>query len=349
MLLHNKNQYNTKLKKPLLPGILLALIIIVGTIGYMLIWKDIAEAGFIDAFYMTIITITTLGYAEIYELGHVGRMFTIFIALFGIGSLFYILGTFMENLFILQLDNYRGKKKMQKKIDELDDHIIVIGLGRVGKRAVKELIQKQENFVVIDNKITDEQSEEINNNEFYCIKGDATDDDTLNSAGINRARALMVTTANSSTSVFVVLSAKVLNPNIFIVARCDNDNDIEKLMRAGANRVINPYAIGGQRLANILVNPNVVDFFETSLGSKQQSINIENIQLPEDSIWLGKSLIEMNLRQKSGATIIAVMRDNKPITQLDGNMKLLEEDILLTLGTKEQLQKAYYVIFGAEE
>ena len=344
MSIFYNNIHKPKLKKPLIPSVLLAFVVLIGTLGYMLLWRDIEGSGFIDAFYMTIITITTLGYAEIHHLGSEGRIFTIFIAIFGIGSLFYILGTLMENLFILQLDNYRGKRKMQKKIDGLYDHIIVIGLGRVGKRAVKELLEKQESFVVIDNKITDEKSSEIN--EFDCIKGDATDDDILISAGITKARSLMLTTANSATTVFVVLSAKVLNPDIFIVARCDNDNDIEKLIRAGANRVINPYAIGGQRLVNLLVNPNVVDFFETSLGSKEKSINIENIQLPEDSLWIDKSLIEMNLRHKTGATIIAVMRNNKPITQLDGNMTLLANDILLTLGTKEQLLRAYSIILN---
>jgi voltage-gated potassium channel len=347
MSVYNKNIYKPKLKMPLIPSVLLVLVVIFGTLGYMWIWRDIKSASFIDALYMTIITITTLGYAEIFQLGHIGRIFTMFIAIIGIGSMFYILGTLMENLFILQLDNYRGKRKMQKKIDELYDHIIVIGLGRVGKRAVNELKEKQEHFVVIDNKITDEKSSETSN-QFNCIKGDATDDGTLVSAGITRARALMVTTANSATTVFVVLSAKVLNPDIFIVARCDNDNDIEKLIRAGANRVINPYAIGGQRLANILVNPNVVDFFETSLGSKEQSINIENIQLPGNSIWHGKTIIDMNLRHKTGATIIALMRDNKAITELDSNMKLLEDDILLTLGTKSQLVKAYSIILDTE-
>ncbi len=343
MLLYTNKNTQNKLKKPIIPSIMLIITIIIGTIGYMIIWKDINEASVIDAFYMTIITITTLGYAEIYHLGHIGRIFTIFVAIFGIGSLFYMLGILMENLFIYQLDNYTEKKKMQKKINELNEHIIVIGLGRVGMKAVNELIEKNEKFVVIDTSIDDDNSNDLIN-KFLFIKGDATDDNILYAAGIVRARALIVTTANASTTVFVVLSAKVLNPDIFIVARCDNDNDIQKLIRAGADKAINPYAIGGQRLVNILVNPNVVDFFETSLGSKENSINIENIQLSPSSIWIGKSLIEMNLRQRTGATIIAVMRENKPITQLDGNLNLIANDILLTLGTKEQLVNAYKII-----
>ena len=342
--------FNTKysefnLKKPIIPMIILFSVIIIGTVGYSILWRDIPDANLVDAFYMTLITITTIGYGETHTLHSLGRLFTVFIAVAGMGSLFYILSVMMENLFVLQMNNYRGKKKMQQKINQMKDHTLVIGLGRVGKRTVREFSEKGEEYLVIDkNPPNYDDSETISNIPF--VQGDATHDEVLIKAGIQRAKGIIVTTADSATTVFVVLSARVLNPTLFIVARSDYDNDIEKMKRAGADRVVNPYSIGGQRLANLMVNPNVVDFFETSLRSQENSINIENILLPDTSKWIGQTLINMNLRRNSGATIIAVVRNSTPITNPDGAMVLESGDGLLTLGTKVQLQSAYYYILS---
>lgn len=347
MLNFGKKYKDYNLKTPISPIIILFSVIIIGTIGYSVLWHDIPEANLVDAFYMTLITVTTIGYGETHHLNSIGRIFTVFIAISGMGSLFYILSVLMENLFILQMNNFRGKKKMLQKINQMKDHTIVIGLGRVGKRTVREFAEKGEEYLVIDiNPPNYDDSETIPNIPF--VQGDATRDEVLIKAGINRAKGLIVTTANSATTVFVTLSARVLNPNLFIVARSDYDNDIDKMKRAGADRVVNPYSIGGQRLANLMVNPNVVDFFETSLRTNENSINIENILLPETSKWIGKTLINMNLRRNSGATIIAVVRDSTPITNPDGTMILQSGDALLTLGTKDQLHRAYFYILQSE-
>lgn len=287
---------------------------------------------------MTLITITTIGYGEVYPLDNYGRIFTIFISIGGIGSLFYLLSIFMENLFILQMKNYQGKKRIMKNIKDLKDHIILAGHGRVGKLAAREIVQHKEKCVVIDDDFEEELSEG-ENKKVFTLKGDATQDEVLLKAGIKRAKSMIVATANSATTVFVVLTARVLNPDLYIVARVDNNSDQEKLIRAGANKVVNPYSIGGQRLANLVVNPNVIDFFETSFGPEETNLSIEKINLPKDCVWKDQTLIEIDFRKKVGVTILAVVRNGKPIVNPDGNFRIRENDQLIAMGTKNDLAK----------
>jgi voltage-gated potassium channel len=319
------------LKTPLVPFLLVIIVFIIGTIGYSLFWRDY-NADVIDAAYMVFITMTTIGFQELYPLGDYGRIFTIFIGLTGISSLFYVFSVIMENIVIIQMYNLRGKNKMKKKIANLENHIILIGFGRVGKLAAKELEKNEQAFVVI------ESNKEITENfdeKTLIISGDATDDEILLNAGIKKAKGMIVTTANSASTMFVVLSAKVLNPEIFIVARTDDDNDIEKLKRAGADKVVNPYSIGGQRLANLLINPNVIDFFETSFG--KNNLNVERIIIPLNCKYINKSLKEINLRYKSGATVVAILRDGNPIINPQAEFLISTGDELIALGTTEQL------------
>jgi len=322
-------------KKPVIPAIILLLVIVVGTSGYYLLWSD-TNATLTDAIYMTLITITTIGFAEVYPLDNTGRLFTIIIGVGGIGSLFYLLSIFMENLFILQIKNYKGNKRTMKQINELSDHLIIVGYGRVGKLAVNEIASHDKNCIIIDEDFEEEISN-TENHKIFMLKGDATSDEILMKAGINKAKSMIVATANSATTVFVVLTARVLNPKLYIVARVDNDNDHEKLIRAGADKVVNPYSIGGQRLANLVVNPNVIDFFETSFGPSETNLSIEKIMLPEKSNWTEKSLIEIDFRRKVGVTILAVIRNGKPLVNPDGNFKILSNDQLIAMGTKEDL------------
>lgn len=325
----------SKLKKPVFPAFLLTGVLLVGTIGYSIIWADY-DASFIDALYMTVITITTVGFAEIHPLGAFGRIFTMCICVLGMGSLFYILGILMENLFMIQILNLSGKKKTMKTIESLEGHIIVVGYGRVGQLASRELLRSSKKFVVID-KYQPELDLYSQNDKLLVVTGDATEDQTLLNAGIERASGLIVTTSNSADTVFVVLSAKVLNPKLFVIARCDENSSFEKLRRAGADRIVNPYEIGGQRLANMMIRPHVVDFIETSFGHDDDNLSIENIILPDDSSWIGKPLKEIHLRQKVGASIIAVIRDGKPIANPGGEFVIAAGDRLLALGTREQL------------
>lgn len=323
-----------ELKTPVLPLAILFIVIVVGTIGYGMIWSDI-ESSIWDELYMTIITITTVGYQEIYPMGTAGRIFTMVIAVFGIGSLFYVLSVVMENLFIMQIYNLRGKRKMQKKIDNLENHIIVVGYGRVGKLAAHQLHRSHLDFVVVDEDLEFDEVEEG----FLFVRGDATEDAVLQKAGVERARGLIVATAEAATTVFVVLSAKVLNPDAFIVARADEETAIEKLKKAGANDIVNPYEIGGTRLANVMINPNMIEFMETTFQAGEERLSIEKIELPENSKCDDNTLIELDIRKKSGATIVAVIRNGKSFLNPDANFKVNGGDTFVALGTKKQLDK----------
>jgi len=330
------NSIKPQLKKPYIPIAILVLVLIGGTLGYYYLWFGKYPTDFIDALYMTIITLTTVGYKEVHELGLEGRIFTMFISVIGIASLFYVFTTIMENLFILQLYQFRRKKKMLKKIDKMENHIIVVGFGRVGQLVSRELLQIHENFVVIDNDFVEE---DIFNQkqQLLTIEGDATNDETLLLAGIEKARGMIIATANSAITVFVTLSAKVLNPNLFLVARSDDYSDTEKLERAGADRVVNPYSIGGQRLVSLIINPNIVDFFGTNL-KKHANIKIETIILPANSSWCGRTLKDLDIRKMSGATILAIIRAGEPNLNPHPDFKLEKGDQVLAFGTQENIR-----------
>lgn len=337
----NKKIYNDikpVLKKPFIPVLVLLSTVIIGTIGYYLLWMDDYNPTLFDAFYMTFITITTIGYGEIFPLDIGGRIFTVAIALVGISSLFFMFTIVMENLFILQLNNYGRKKKMLKTVENLNDHIILIGYGRVGQLAALELLKNHEQFVVIDDDFKEDDI--INQKESLLkIKGDATHDEILMKAGITRAKGMIIATGNAATNVFVVLSAKVLNPNLIIVARCDEHESIEKLLRAGANQIVNPFFIGGQRLAHHIINPNVIDFVETNFGTGEEKFNIENIKIPENSIWNYKTIKEMRIREQTGVTILAIRRKEKTLLNPPSDFKVNEGDEFLAFGTLKDLQK----------
>ncbi len=324
------------LKKPILPGVLFVVVLLSGVIGYSILWKDL-NVSLVDSFYMTVITMTTVGYLEVHPLNDGGRIFTMFIAVGGIGSMFYLFSVIMENLFIIQLVNYRGKKKMVKKLENLKNHIIVVGYGRVGKLATRVLEGSNEEFVVID----EDFSESIKMSEsgkFLKVKGNAAEDDVLLGAGITKAKGIIVATPDSATSVFVVLSTKVLNPGLFIVARAEDESVAEKLRKAGADRTVNPYSIGGQRLASLMINQNVADFLETGFGAGENNLNIESIDLPDSCAFNDKTLSELQVRQKTGVSIIAVIRAGEPHLNPDGNFTIRINDQLVLLGTKNQLK-----------
>lgn len=324
------------LKKPYLPTFILLFVVVIGTIGYYLLWEDKYTTDIIDALYMTVITLTTVGYLEVHPLSDTGRIFTMFISIIGIASLFYVFTTVMENLFILQLNQYRKKRKMMKKIDKLENHIILVGFGRVGQLVTRELLDSKQEFVVIDNDFIEDDVFNLKD-KILTIQGDATDDYTLLLAGIKKARAMIVATANPSTTVFVTLSAKVLNPDIFVVVRSDDYTEIEKLKRSGADRVVNPYSIGGQRLVALTINPNVVDFLTTNF-LKQTNIEIETFVLPDNSPWCGKSLMNLDIRKKSGATILAVLRNKESFLNPEANFVMQAGDSVLAFGTKDNLK-----------
>jgi voltage-gated potassium channel len=325
-----------QIKKPYIPFFMLISIIIIGIIGYMIIWKD-NGVTFVEALYMVAITITTLGYKEVMPLGDVGKVFTLFIAFGGIGSLFYIFSIAMENLFTIQNLNLRGRKKLRKKIEQMSGHYIIVGFGRVGTLAAYELKQRKEDFVVIARDIK-ENHNYFSANEIMFIEGDASEDEILQSAGVERAKGIIVATGNSAVTAFVVLSAKSLNPKLNIVARADDDTVGAKLKKAGASRIVNPYSAGGYKLASLAVNPNIVDFFESNIKGEDSGFNMEIIQISDSSPWIGKGLRDLDARNVFKVNIIGFSRGKEKLTVPSADYRFQLGDKILSVGDSDKLQ-----------
>lgn len=320
----------------ILPTAIVLAVLTVGTIGYWLFWRDIGGT-MLDGFFMAFTTITTIGYGEVKPLNTYSRIFTIFVAVIGIGSLFYTLGIAMEYIVVTQLGTDREQKKMQHDINKMTGHIIVVGLGRVGRLATTQLQQSKENIIAIDHE--ENRLRSIAEMGIPYVIGDATLDAVLRKAGIERARGLIAATGHDATNVFIVLSARVLNPDIFIVARAEDETSIDKLKRAGADKAVDPFEIGGQRLANLMVHPLSVDFFETTMRLSEQDLSIEFVNVTPESPIAGKSLRDMDLRRVSGASILAVIRDGKAYVNPESEYIVIANDQLVAFGTKDQLQR----------
>jgi len=250
----------------------------------------------------------------------------------------------MEYLVAVRLADPTGRRKMEKDIEALHGHIILAGLGRVGRQAAQELHEAGVSFLVVDP--GDGALRQAEEQGWLCQQGDATDDAVLERAGIRRARGLIATTANDATNMYIVLSARVLNPKLYIVSRAVDETSVPKLTRAGADRAISPYAIGGHRLAHLILSPTVVDFFETALRRGDESLNIEALAVGAESAAAGRTLEALAVRQATGATVLAVMRDGNPVVNPPGDMALAAGDRLLALGTREQLERVERVLAG---
>ncbi len=330
----------------ILPITLVLMVTVIGTLGYT--WLGQGQgATWLDALFMTVTTITTIGYGEIIHLNSVGRVFTMFIAIFGIGSLFYSLTVVMDNLVSSRLVDPMGEKRMQREIDQLREHIIIAGLGRVGKQAAAELDESAVPFVIVDPGIPSQHY--AHQHGYLHVLGDATSDETLLKAGIERANGLIVTTSDDASNLYIVLSARVLKSDLYIVSRAVDDTSIPKLVRAGANRAISPYAIGGRRLAHLILSPTVVDFFDTVIKRGDESLNLEGIQVPQGARTIGKSLASLQASEKAGASILVILRGNRVLPNPDQEMILHSGDQLLALGTIEQLDNLEALILEQSE
>src|SRR5512137_728532 len=314
--------------------LVLTLLVTVGTVGYMSIegWR------LLDALYMTIITLGTVGFKEVGELGDSGKLFTIFLIVIGVSVLGYIVGSLAQIMFEGQIQRIIGRKKVEKKIDSLKDHYIICGFGRIGQLICKEFAAKPIPFLVIEKQ--PEAHEKLHHEEYLHIRGDATEDDTLLRAGIKRAKGLISVVTSDTENVYITLTARGLNPDLFILARSGEEGSDLKLKRAGANKVVSPYIIGGSRMAQSILRPNVVDFIEIATGSEHMDLQMEEITIPPHSAFAGETLVSSGFRKEIGVIIVGIKKAHgKMVFNPHSQAKIEGGDTLIVLGEPLSIAK----------
>ncbi len=318
--------------KKLIPVLSLVVSIIAfGTAGYMVIegWN------FLDSIYMTITTITTVGFREVHDLSRTGTVFTIVLIVGGVGTALYAFTAGARFILEGEIQKIFGRKKLEKKIKELKDHYIICGYGRIGKIIARELQEEGVKFVVIekDPKNLDEKEEAL------LLVGDATRDHTLKGAGIESARGLISVLPNDAENLFVVLSARVLSPNILIVSRAVEEGSEQKLLRAGANKVVSPYHIGGLRMAHTVLKPTVVDFIEFTTRSGNIELQMQEVTVQEGSRLIGMSLESCEVGDDMGAIIVAIKQATGETRFNPTHQSVIKAgDILIVLGEISKLK-----------
>ena len=310
--------------------IILASIIATGTIGYMLIegWS------FVDAIYMTLITITTVGYGEVHPLTATGRIFSIFLIVGGVGGAVFVLSAFVEYIVEGKLGTTLGRRQMKAKIAKLKEHFILCGYGRVGEEIARTFSEEDVPFVIIDSRpeniaIAEERG-------YLYLLGDATSDKLLIEAGIERARGLVAAVGSDVDNTYITLSARGLRPDLFIEARASSKETETKLKRAGANRVVSPNNIGARRMAMLALRPAVVDFIDTVIYRRGRELQMENIAVGSDSPLVGQSVEA--IRHRAKAAILAISKKGGKLLANPPSKEIIEAgDRLIIMGTKEQL------------
>jgi voltage-gated potassium channel len=290
-----------KRRRFLLIALAILAIIMIGTAGYMII----EQWSFPDAIYMAVITLSTVGFQEVHSLSTAGRFFTIFLILGGTGTMLYAVTAIVQYLLEGNLENMLGRRHMKAEIAKLKGHTILCGYGKVGKEVARVFANEQTPFVVIEsdekayNKATDDG--------FLCLNTNASNDEALKEAGIMNAKSLVAALGSDADNLYVTLSAKSLKPDIFVVARVDNEESEAKLKRAGADRTMSPYGVGGRRLAMMTLKPLVVDFVDTTMDRQGHEFTLEDVKIVKGSSIDGITVKE-SLRRISGAHILAIKK-----------------------------------------
>jgi len=292
--------------KHLITGVIMALcIIIFGTAGYIVIegW------GFLDALYMTIITISTVGYSEVHHVSKAGRLFTILLVFSGVGFTLYIAAAVVQFMVEGRIRIILGRRRLEKKIDRMKNHYIVCGYGRIGRVLCKNLRRKPLNLVVVEK--DPELTSVMDADGVLYISGDAADEENLIRAGINRAKGLIALLASDADNVFLVLTARQLAPDLSIIARASQEKAKSKLQAAGANTVESPYEMGAVSMANRIIRPTVTSFLNLAFAHKRKDIQMEEIPVSASSDLVNVLLKDTGIRQKYNLIIIAIKKQDK--------------------------------------
>jgi len=326
-------------KRLLLIVIAVLLILAGGTLGFVLI----DHYPVFDAFYMTLTTITTVGYGEVHPLSHAGRIFNSFLIFFGVTAMLLAVGGMTQAIIELELNQYFGKRRTRKMIEALHDHYIVCGFGRVGRGAAGELQRAGAPFLVIDN--NEERVEWAIKSGMLAVLADATDDQNLRDAGILRAKGLIATLQSDADNLFVILSAKSLKPSLLISARVNSEQNERKMRLAGADQVFAPYDITGNRMAQMMLKPHVFQFIDFTTQNMGLDVGIEQVRVPAGSEFVSKSLLEANIRREMGVIVLAIRKaDGRMLFNPPADAAIEAGDYLIVMGEAQGLRRLEQVL-----
>jgi voltage-gated potassium channel len=331
MLIHTDD--DRRARQVQLAAALVAIVVAVGTLGYVVIEGWSAW----DAFYMTVISITTAGYREVHDLSRAGQIFTSALLIVGVGTAFYAFTLVAAGVIESRLHPRIQEKRRARMIDKLTDHFILCGAGRIGSIIADEFRRQGVRFVVIDHDPSAVQA--VLERGDLCVEADASREDILRRLRIDAARGLIAALGSDAENVYAILTARGLRPDLFVIARADSDDAGRKMLRAGANRVVSPYQIGAIQMAQTALRPAVVDFVELATSSENLELAMEQVRIAGASALAGRTILEANLRQRFGVIVVGIQREggrmefNPPP---DAVMRAADQ--LVVLGRPEQLK-----------
>ncbi len=310
-------------------------VIATGVIGFMLIegW------GLLDALFMTVVTVSTVGYSEVHPLSSGGMAFAIILICFGVGTFLYAIMSIGEFIVRGAWTGTLGRRRMKKMIDAMKNHYILCGFGRVGQQVAVELDKEGVSFVVVDSNA--EAVGVCAGAGHVFVEGDASNDEVLKDAGIERAKGLITATDSDADNVYITLSARGLKADLFIVARANTEKSEYKLLKAGADRVLSPYSLGGRRLASLVLRPMVVEFLDVVMHSPDVELFMEEVEVGGSSAFVGATITDIKERCAAGANILALKKrgEDRVAASPPPDTTIGEGDMFVALGTRAQLKE----------
>lgn len=317
--------------------IALGAVVFTGTLGFVLIDGRPAFEGF----YMTLITLTSIGYGELWPMSRAARVFNVGVILVGVVVAFALIGTLTQAVIEAELTEGSGRKRMERSISKLKDHFIVCGVGRVGRSVIRELDQSDSPYVVVEN--SPERVKWIVEHDALLVVGDATREATLRQARIERARGLVAAVGADAENIYITLTARELNPGLRIIARASEEEAEKTLRRAGADVVISPYSYTGHRIGQALLRPNVLDFLDAATGSLAAGglrLVIEEVRVTRGSALVGHTLEQSGIRQKLGIMVLAIKKTDGSMAFNPPSDAFIEAgDFLIAMGENDRLKK----------
>jgi len=314
-------------------AVALLVVILAGTAGFHFIegWT------WFDGFYMVVTTFTTIGYQEVHPLSHAGRVFNVFVILSGVSLVFLGIGSLTQALLEFELGSFFGRRKMERDIGQLSGHYIICGAGRVGRSAARELARKPVPFLIIEQ--NEAKTQRYRNEDWLVLIGDATQEATLRQAQIERARGLVAATTTDATNLYIVLTARGLNPRLTIIARASEEDAEKHLLTAGADSVVSPYLFAGARIAQSFLRPHVVSFLDTATTHLGLDLEIGQICVGEGSSFAGKTIETSRIRQDRGVIILAIKREKGMHFNPSSEDRIETGDYLIAMGEPAELRQ----------